>query len=390
MQDSRLSDSALLPSGFADLLRRQASTEFTLRTAILSRCAAWGYALVRPPLCEFADKPTSPPEDGSAEVSAFRFLDPVSHRILALREDMTPQVARLADSRLKQAPRPLRLCYAGEVLRTNARQIDHERQRLQIGAELIGDDSLAAQVEIILLTSECLAAAGVKTLSVDLAWSRLSHLWLDSLSLSPAEEANARTALAARDEATLGQIAKGALLPLLQAAGTAREVLAQAQAAFPKVLAEPLAALEQLVARLEGESDSLPPETRLTADLAESRDFSYQTGPAFSIFAPAARTEVGRGGVYRTAQGEAACGFSVYGHQLRRALGVQDEVQTPEANPNAVYAAAAVSFARCAELRAEGWSVVRGLDKPPDPVAEAKRLNCAHYLLSDKDKPRPL
>ena len=121
--------------------------------------------------------------------------------------------------------------------------------------------------------------------------------------MSPAEEANARTALAARDEATLGQIAKGALLPLLQAAGTAREVLAQAQAAFPKVLAEPLAALEQLVARLEGESDSLPPETRLTADLAESRDFSYQTGPAFSIFAPAARTEVGRGGVYRTAQG---------------------------------------------------------------------------------------
>ena len=119
------------------------------------------------------------------------------------------------------------------------------------------------------------------------------------------------------------------LLPLLQAAGTAREVLAQAQANFPKILAEPLAALEQLVARLEGESDSLPPETRLTADLAESRDFSYQTGPAFSIFAPAARTEVGRGGVYRTAQGEAACGFSVYGHQLRRALGVQDEVQNP-------------------------------------------------------------
>ena len=64
--------------------------------------------------------------------------------------------------------------------------------------------------------------------------------------------------------------------------------------------------------------------------------------------------------------------------------------KTPEANPNAVYAAATVSFARCAELRAEGWSVVRGLDKPPDPVAEAKRLNCAHYLLSDKDKPRPL
>ena len=395
MRDSRPSDSTLLPSGFADLLPAEASTEFSLRTAILSVCRAWGYDLVRPPLCEFAgasaDTPSPDPSGGlGGEVAALRFLDPASRRMLALRGDMTLQVARIADSRLKEAPRPLRLCYAGEVLRADAQQIDHERQRLQIGAELIGAGSLAAQVEIILLTTQCLAAAGVENLSVDLVGSRLGSLWLDSLALSPEDQASARTALASRDESALGQIAKGALLPLLRAVGPAHEVLARIRAeSFPTVLAEPLEALEQLVARLEAESDSLPPNTKLTADLAESRDFSYQTGPDFSIYAPAARTEIGRGGVYRTASGEVACGFSVYGHQLRRALGVQDP--TPTDNQKRVYATTAVSFSRCAALRAEGWSVVRalddGADSSTDSAGEAKRLNCAYSIQADTEAP---
>ena len=395
MRDSRPNDSALLPSGFADLLGSEAEMESALRATFLSACRTWGYRLVAPPLCEFAPSLAgageSLGEDNAGEVSAFRFLDPASRRMLALRSDITPQVARLADTRLQTAPRPLRLCYAGEVLRVGAQQIDHERQRLQMGAELIGADSTAAQVEVILLTCECLAALGVKELSVDLVWSRLGSLWLDALALDEAETLIARNALALRDETALAKVAGGALLPLLRAVGSAREVLAQAQKeSFPEVLREPLSALGQLVEALEAEADSLPAGTSLTADLAESRDFSYQTGPDFSIFSPSARTEIGRGGVYRTAGGAVACGFSLYGHQLRRVLLQQGGQGASPEETKSVYAAFGVSRQHCARLRKEGWAVVQGLEKTTSAHSEAERLGCGYLIETDTEEPKAL
>ena len=97
---------------------------------------------------------------GAAMAShTFRLMDPVSQRMMGLRADMTPQVGRIAASRLKGAPRPLRLSYAGQVLRVKGEQLRPERQIGQVGVELIGTASAAADAEAVLLAAEALRAA---------------------------------------------------------------------------------------------------------------------------------------------------------------------------------------------------------------------------------------
>src|SRR3546814_19608703 len=87
--------------------------------------------------------------------------------MMALRPDMTAQVGRIAATRLAQAPRPLRLCYAGPVIKLRANQLRPEREMTQVGAELIGTDSVAAAVEIVTIAIEALEFAGLSGLTVD-------------------------------------------------------------------------------------------------------------------------------------------------------------------------------------------------------------------------------
>ena len=100
-------------------------------------------------------------------------MDPVSQRMMALRADMTLQVARIAATRLGRQPRPLRLSYAGQVLRVKGSDLRPERQFGQAGVELIGAASAEADVEVILLAAEAIAALGVSQLSIDLNLSTL-------------------------------------------------------------------------------------------------------------------------------------------------------------------------------------------------------------------------
>src|SRR5690606_1416459 len=96
-----------------------------------------------------------------------RFTDPVSQRTLALRPDITRQVGRIAKSLLAHSPRPLRLCYAGQVVKLKASQLRPAREMLQVGAEIIGVDSVAAAREIVLVAIQALEAAGIGPVTID-------------------------------------------------------------------------------------------------------------------------------------------------------------------------------------------------------------------------------
>src|SRR5438552_3248282 len=158
---------ALLPAGLYDLLPPEAEIEADVGARLMSVLAAHGYERVKPPLAEFEETLLS--GTGTAMASdTFRMMDPISHRMIGLRADMTPQVARIAASRLAHQPRPLRLSYAGQVLRVRGSQMRPERQIGQAGAELIGAGGPAADVEVIAVAGEALAALGVPDLSVDL------------------------------------------------------------------------------------------------------------------------------------------------------------------------------------------------------------------------------
>ena len=158
---------ALLPTGMHDLLPPEAEIEARVVAQLMTTLAAHGYERVKPPLVEFEETLLS--GAGAAMASAtFRMMDPGSHRMIGVRADMTPQIARIAAARLGDAPRPLRLSYAGQVLRVTGSEIRPERQVGQVGAELIGADGVAADVEAIAVAAEALAAIGVPQLSVDI------------------------------------------------------------------------------------------------------------------------------------------------------------------------------------------------------------------------------
>ncbi|MEO0591081.1 MAG: ATP phosphoribosyltransferase regulatory subunit, partial [Pseudomonadota bacterium] len=158
--------SDLLPVGLADRLPACArAITLAMRTA-LDRVESHGYDRVRPPLLEF-EASLGSRMAGVETNRMFRFVDPASLRTLALRSDITPQIGRIASTSLANAPRPLRLAYCGDTALIAASQLDPARERLQLGAELIGADTVAAASEIVTLAIEACQAAGLAGLSLD-------------------------------------------------------------------------------------------------------------------------------------------------------------------------------------------------------------------------------
>src|ERR1700684_354318 len=220
-----LPNPALLPAGLRDLLPPDAETEASAVEALMDVFAAHGYQRVKPPLLEFEDSLLAGSGAAVAE-QTFRLMDPESQRMMGVRADTTPQVARIATTRLANAPRPLRLSYAGQCLRVRGSQIAPDRQIAQAGIELIGHDSPEADAEIILTAVEALAMIGLTRISVDLTVPRLVPNLLESI------EAGSRAALARalerKDAAAVAEIGgpvAGLLLQLLDASGLVQRAI---------------------------------------------------------------------------------------------------------------------------------------------------------------------
>jgi ATP phosphoribosyltransferase regulatory subunit len=370
--------SALLPAGVADVLPPDAAFEAEQLENLIRFFAAYGYERVKPPLIEFEETLLSG-LGAAVTQDTFRLMDPVSQRMMAVRADMTPQLARIATTRLAGAPRPLRLSYAGQIIRVRGSHARPERQFAQVGAELIGAHEPAADAEVIVMAAEALAELGVADVSVDLAMPTLVPAFLAPLELDAAPTEELRQALDRKDAAaikalagTLGERAAKTLAIMLSAAGPADETM------------EELGALD-LGDRAQGECDALAevirsirrlsPELTLTVDPVENRGFEYHTGVTCSFFARAVRGELGRGGRYiaglGAGEGEPATGLTLFMDTILKA------VPHPAAAKR-LYLAWPVDAARAASLRADGWSVIAALGPQPDAAAEARRLGCTH------------
>ena len=367
---------ALLPTGLRDLLPPDAGAEAALAEALLARFAAQGYERVKPPLVEFEDSMLSGAGAGLAD-QTFRLMDPASHRMMAVRSDLTPQIARIAASRLARSPRPLRLSYAGEILRVQGSELRPERQFRQVGFELVGIGAGAVcDAEVILLAADALAGLGVEGgLSVDLNAPTLVASLLAEEGIDAGDTEPLRDALDRKDATAveaIGGAASTALVSLLRAAGAAETALdALAPLVLPGAAAAALATLLEVATLLR----EAAPALALTIDPVEWRGFEYHTGTSFSLFAGGVRTELGRGGRYAVGDapgdGEEAAGCTIYIDTLLRA------VPAPPP-PRRVYLPHGSPRADGATLRAEGWITIAGLAPEPDPAAEAARLGCSH------------
>ncbi len=365
---------ALLPLGLVDLLPPEAAIEATVVARIMAVLQGHGYERVKPPLMEFEDNLLSGAGAAMAK-ETFRLMDPISQRMIGLRADMTTQVARIAATRLEKSPRPLRLCYAGQVLRVKGSQLRPERQVGQTGAELIGTDSVAADVEVVMLAAEALQTLGIESLSVDLTVPALVPAIMQALGLGDEVRERLRRALDHKDAAAVAAVGGRAaemLGPLLASAGAAASALAALQPLdLPASAAEERARLQDVATRLA----AALPTLAVTIDPVENRGFEYDAGISFTFFARGVRGELGRGGRYRTVNGggEPATGVTLYTDTVLRGL-------PPQATPRRLSVPVGGNPATGARLRAEGWVTVAGLAPAADAAAEARRLNCAHRL----------
>ncbi|WP_326525378.1 ATP phosphoribosyltransferase regulatory subunit [Sphingomonas sp.] len=351
----------LLPEGFDDRLPPFADVAARVERRMLDTAHGYGYEQVDPPLAEYEDELARRLKEGGAR-GAVRFVDPLSQRNLAIRPDITAQIGRIAATRMGHHPRPLRLSYAGPVLKLRGSELRPARAMRQIGFELIGRDSVAAAREVVAVAVEALAAAGVAGVSVDFTLPdlvpTLAESWPD------ARLTELRDALDAKDAGRVAAI-DPAYLPLIEAAGPFDRAIARLRAH------DTGGALASRIDGLVAIAGALPGGVTLTLDPTERHGFEYQSWFGFSLFAAGLSGEIGRGGSYVVlgADGseEAAVGVSLYPDALVDATAVRPERRRlflPMGTPADVGA----------RLRGEGWVTVTALEDEDTPAAQL----CTH------------
>ncbi len=368
---------ALLPIGLRDVLPPDAAFETEVGRRLLDMFALQGYEQVAPPLVEFEDSFLGGTGAAMAHDS-FRLMDPVSQRMMVVRSDITPQIARIATTRLAAAPRPLRLAYLGQVLRVRGGQLRPQRQFRQAGIELIGSTAPEADAEVIALAVSSLLSLGLRDITVDLNMPTLIPSLCGELGYSGTALARLKAALDRKDAAAVATLAdrgRDRLLALLNAAAPAETALERlGRIDLPADAARVRAELASIVPCIRAEL----PNLTLTVDAVEHRGFEYHSGTSFTIFCRGQRGEVGRGGRYLTGSdpevGEPAVGMTLFMDAVQRAL--------PPATPSErLFLPCGTSAEERRKLQDQGWITVAGLEPVADPCAEALRVGCTHALL---------
>lgn len=364
--------SGLLPEGLSDRLPPEAEASARLTRDVLDTVAAHGYGRVMPPLAEYEETLTRRLQSAGAE-DLLRVVDPISQRTLALRPDMTAQVGRIAATRLAKAPRPLRLCYGGPVMRLRADQLHPERERTQLGAELIGSDSVAAAVEIVNMAIEALNHAGVTGITIDFTLPDL----VDALAMGPmpvaAEERDAlRSRLDAKDAGAVAALGDGAAayLPLIAVTGPFHDAMTKLEAIDAGTAKGVIASR---IAGLRAIAKPIGWDITLTLDPTERHGFEYQRWFGFSIFAEGFIGEIGRGGSYAILRDdgsmEPAVGFSLYPDPLI-------DAGFGGAEQRRLFLPLDHDSKRAKALRGEGWVTITALSDADD----GRVLGCSHWL----------
>ncbi|MGZ8993202.1 MAG: ATP phosphoribosyltransferase regulatory subunit [Burkholderiaceae bacterium] len=360
----------LLPENISDVLPHEARRVEHLRRALLDLYRSYGYELVIPPLIEHADSLHTGTGD-DLDLRTFKLTDQSSGRLLGLRADTTPQVARI-DAHILNRQGVVRLCYAGSVLHARPLHPLASREPLQVGAELYGLGGVAADVELLELARASLQLAGVSNVRLDLGHTGVVRGILELGQPPPTLVDELLAALSAKDVPTLQQASKslssevGSALLALSRLNGGREVLVDARRTLPKTaaIAGALDELTHIVERCVGADISI--------DLSDLHGYRYHTGVTFAVHTVQSSSAVLRGGRYdgigkAFGRARAAVGFSIYLRELAE-LGCDDP-------PRAIRAPADADqrlHALIAQLRAAGEVVVQRLESETECAEESE------------------
>ena len=321
------SSSALLPNGLSDLLPPNAEQEAHIVSGLMQCFAQFGYQRVKPSLVEFEETLLADGPGKALARNTFRLMDPISQHMMGVRADTTAQIARIANSRLKEETRPLRLSYAADVLRVNGSQLRPERQFCQVGCELVGANNVHDDAEVALFAVKSLHDAGVKDLSIDLTIPSLIDVIFDAFKVEAIERNNLEAALKKRDRDALTESknkAASAFVDLLDASGLAQTAIeALKKIELPKTASEYIKNVVQIYDGLTAAFGVYNlSDVSVTIDLIERRGFEYQNGVSYTLFSKQVRGELGRGGRYILAEvsQENASGFTLYMDSVKQAI----------------------------------------------------------------------
>ena len=297
-----ISETWLLPDGVADVLPEQAQVIESLRRDALDFLASRGYQLVYTPFIEYIESLSSLSESNQdLDLATFKVIDQLSGRLLGVRADMTPQVARI-DAHVHPVAGIARYCYAGTVLHTKPQGFNTTRAPLQLGAELFGSDSIDADVEMIDVMLGLLAKAGYADgIHLDLGHVGLFRSLVNRAGLSKATE---RTLSDLYQRKALPELADfTATLSFgadFYALGRYASDLTALQAHLSAdVLADAgfKAALDAVV-QTQAEIQTRWPELHIGIDIVELRSYHYHTGLMYAVYAPNRAAPLAQGGRY--------------------------------------------------------------------------------------------
>jgi ATP phosphoribosyltransferase regulatory subunit len=288
----------LLPEYIEDVLPAQAARIERLRRAMLDLFAVHGYELVMPPLLEYVDSLlTGTGHD--LDLQTFKLVDQLSGRMLGVRADITPQVARI-DAHLLNRGGVTRLCYAGSVLHTLPGGMNRTREPLQIGAEIYGHATIESDVEIQRLMMGALGLAGLPPVYLDIGHVAIFRALVRRARIEGELESELFRAMQAKDVPALRELTRNVpkttreALHVLPELYGGPEVLRDAAKRLP---ADP--AIAAALADLQALSQQLQDVARIRCfDLAELRGYHYHSGVVFAAYAEGHPYSIGRGGRY--------------------------------------------------------------------------------------------
>jgi len=387
-----------LPAGIRDFAPGAAAARRQIAETLIGVFERWGYAQVITPAFEYeAVLALGLGSDGRA--SALRFVEPSSGQVLALRPDITPQVARLMATRFREELGPIRMCYEGPVFRYDS-AARAQKELIQAGVELAGIDGADGDVEVISTALEALSAAGLPEVTIDLAHPGLARAVIEAVRLPEEWVQRFRQRMAKRDRAGVAEVlshARGsksiiAFASLLPSLSGGPEVLDRAAASAPGAdVRQALAYLRDVVERLANRGVA---KGRVHVDLGEVRGFDYYTGVRFQGFVHGAADAIVAGGRYDALMGRygrprPAVGFAI---DVELTAGALEEQQgrMPIGPRNGrggvlVVGEAVAAEAQAHRIRAGGQrAAVAGNMSSDDAKAYAQRWGYNEILLAGK------
>lgn len=380
-------DRWLLPAGIEEVLPPQAQVLESLRRELLDLYRSWGYELVIPPFVDFLDSLlTGTGQD--LDLQTFKLTDQVTGRLLGVRADMTPQVARMDAHQLRRDT-PTRLCYLGTVLHTRADGFAGTRSPYQIGAEIYGHGGIESDLEILRLILLTLRTAGIGTCYLDLGHvgifrglarqagldGRQEHALFDALQRKAVPEIEGQVAGLDLDPKLAGMLVALAELNGDDALARAAQVLCDAAGPVREALAH--------LRRLADALHQFLPEVSVHYDLAELRGYRYKTGVVFAAFVPGWGLEIARGGRYDDigrvfGRARPAVGFSA---DLKGLLRLGSGLEARYGDAPAIYAPWSAEprlLAAIEGLRRAGRRVITAL---PGADVDPRAIGCGERLV---------